>query len=282
MKKSVLIIFLVLAFSCFVFACTGPKEEPKPEKPLKERLAAENGIEEIMKKGVLKVGFDTFVPWAMKDKAGRFTGFEIDVATRLAKDMGVAVEFVPTEWNGIIPALLSGKFDVVIGGMGITPERGLKVNFTIPYDYTGMGIVASKTKAPGLTSLEAFNKPEISIAVRQGTTAEKAARKYFPNASIKAFADEAPAVQEVIDGRVHALVASAPLPAQQALKNPDRLYLPVKGSFTREPIGFALKKGDPDALNYFDNWIRVAEAEGWLAERKHYWFETSEWEASLK
>ena len=282
MKKSVWGFLTILLSALIFFACTGPKEEPKPEKPLKERLAAENGIEEIMKRGVLKVGFDTFVPWAMKDKTGRFTGFEIDVASRLAKDMGVAVEFVPTEWNGIIPALLSGKFDVVIGGMGITPERNLKVNFTVPYDYTGMAIAASKALAPGLTSLEAFNKPEITIAVRQGTTAEKAARKFFPNAAIRAFADEAPAVQEVLDGRAHALVASAPLPAQQAIKNPERLYLPVSGTFTKEPIGFAVKKGDFDTLNYFDNWIRTVEAEGWLAERKHYWFETDEWEASLK
>lgn len=98
----------------------------------------ESTIEQILKRGVLKVGMSTFVPWGMKDKNSQLVGFEIDVATRLAQDMGVKVEFIPTKWSGIIPALLMGKFDVIIGGMGILPSRNLKLNFTIPYDYTGM------------------------------------------------------------------------------------------------------------------------------------------------
>ncbi len=100
----------------------------------------------------------TFVPWAMKDKTGKLVGFEIDVATQLAKDMGVEVEFVPTSWSGIIPALLTGKFDVIIGGMGITPKRNLKVNFSNPYDYTGMSLIAHKKKAAGFKTLDDFNK----------------------------------------------------------------------------------------------------------------------------
>jgi len=52
----------------------------------------------------------------MKDKKGEFVGFEIDVARQLAKDMGVDVEFVPTKWSGIIPALLTGKFESLSGG----------------------------------------------------------------------------------------------------------------------------------------------------------------------
>ena len=63
-------------------------------------------IADIQKRGTLKVGMSTFVPWAMRDKKGDLIGFEIDVATKLAKDMGVEVEFVPTAWSGIIPALL--------------------------------------------------------------------------------------------------------------------------------------------------------------------------------
>ena len=99
---------------------------------------AESMLEQVMKRGVLRVGMSTFVPWAMQDKAGNFVGFEIDVANRLAQDMGVKAEFIPTKWSGIIPALLTGKFDIIIGGMGIRPERNLKVNFSIPYDHTGM------------------------------------------------------------------------------------------------------------------------------------------------
>ena len=89
---------------------------------LQMQLSKESTMEQIMKRGVLRVGMDTFVPWAMKSKTGEFVGFEIDVARQLAEDMGVKVEFVPTKWAGIIPALLTGKFDVIIGGMGIRPN----------------------------------------------------------------------------------------------------------------------------------------------------------------
>ncbi|MEJ2728553.1 MAG: transporter substrate-binding domain-containing protein [Deltaproteobacteria bacterium] len=249
---------------------------------IQQQLVQESTIEQIMKRGTLRVGMSTFVPWAMKDKTGKLIGFEIDVARQLADDMGVKVEFVPTKWAGIIPALLTGKFDVIIGGMSVRPDRNLKVNFSIPYDYAGQSIVANKKTAAGFNRLEDFNRPDVIIAARLGSTAADAANKFMPEAQKKFFDDEAQVIQEVLNGRAHAAVASSPLPAFQALKYPDQLFLPVSGTFTREPIGFAVKKGDFDTLNYFNNWIRVTEAKGWLAERKHYWFETKDWENLVK
>jgi polar amino acid transport system substrate-binding protein len=249
---------------------------------LQQELVQESAVEQILKRGTLKVGMSTFVPWAMKDKTGKLIGFEIDVATRLAEDMGVKVQFVPTKWAGIIPALLTGKFDVVIGGMSVRPDRNLKVNFSIPYDYAGQSIVANKKLAAGFSSLQDFNHPDVVISARLGSTAADAANRFMPRAKKRLFDDEAQVIQEVVNGKAHAAVASAPLPAFQAIKFSDRLFLPVRGTFTKEPIGFALKKGDYDTLNYFNNWIRVVEAKGWLAERKHYWFETKDWEGMLK
>jgi polar amino acid transport system substrate-binding protein len=249
---------------------------------IQQELVQESTVEQILKRGTLKVGMSTFVPWAMKDKTGKLVGFEIDVATRLAEDMGVKVQFVPTKWAGIIPALLTGKFDVVIGGMSVRPDRNLKVNFSIPYDYAGQSIVANKKLAAGFSSLQDFNHPDVVISARLGSTAADAANKFMPRAKKRLFDDEAQVIQEVVNGKAHAAVASAPLPAFQAIKFSDRLFLPVRGTFTKEPIGFALKKGDYDTLNYFNNWIRVVEAKGWLAERKHYWFGTKDWEGMLK
>ena len=71
----------------------------------------------------------------------------------LAEDMGVKVEFVPTAWDGIIPALIAGKFDAIIGGMTITPARNLTVNFTAPYANSGVHIAASKKLAAGFASV---------------------------------------------------------------------------------------------------------------------------------
>jgi len=249
---------------------------------LQQKLIEESTVEQVIKRGVLRVGMSTFVPWAMTDKAGNLIGFEIEVATRVAQDMGVKVEFVPTKWAGVIPALLTGKFDVIIGGMGITAQRNLKVNFSIPYDYSGVAVVAHKQLAAGFSRLEDFNRADVVVTARLGSTSAAAANKLLPKAQKRFFDDESQVIQELLNGKVHALLAGTPLPTYQALKYPDKLFLPVKGTITQEPIGFAVRKGDFDTLNFLDSWIRVMEAEGWLAERKAYWFETQEWENLLK
>lgn len=244
---------------------------------LQQQLVQESVVEQIIKRGTLRVGMDTFQPWAMKDKNGTFIGFEIDVARRLANDMGVQVEFVPTAWSGIIPALLTGKFDVIIGGMGILPKRALKVNFSQPYDFSGMSIVAHRDRAKGFATLEDFNKPEVEIAVKLGTSAVIAAQKYLPKAKLRMFENETQTYQELRNGQVHAVVGSAPRPAYEALQYNDTLFLPIKGTFTKEPIGFAIRKGDVDSLTFFNSWITGVFLEGWLQERHDYWFETRDW-----
>lgn len=244
---------------------------------LQNQLVLESTIDKVVRRGVLRVGMDTFLPWAMKDKKGELVGFEIDVARRLASDMGVKVEFVPTKWAGIIPALLTSKFDVVIGGMGIQTKRALKVNFTIPYDYSGMAIVAHKEKAAGFSSLEDFNNSDVEIACKLGTTAVTAVKKYIPKAKLRLFDDEAQAYQELRNGNVHAVVGSSPRPAYEAIKYPETMFLPLDSNFTKEPIGFALRKGDFDTLTFFNNWITIVSHEGWLQERHDYWFGSKEW-----
>ena len=141
-------------------------------------------METIKKRGSIKIGLSTFVPWAMRNKSGELIGYEIDVAKQLAEDMKVKAEFVPTAWDGIIPALLAGKFDVIIGGMSITPERNLTVNFTLPYANSGIHLVAHKELAAGFKSLADFDKAEVVLAVRRGTPPATAAKRLLPKACL--------------------------------------------------------------------------------------------------
>lgn len=250
---------------------------------VRQDLIKEGTIEQVIAKNKLRVGFSTFVPWAMKDKKGNYTGYEIEVAKQLAEDMGVDAVFVPTKWSGIIPALLTGKFDIIIGGMGITPGRNLKVNFSDPYEFSGMSIVANSKLAAGSSELEAFNKPDVTIVARIGTTAATAAKKYLPKAKLRLFDDEGQALQEVLNKRAVAMVSSQPFPEFQTLKYSGKLYLPLAGeTFTKEPIGFAIRKGDVDFLNFLNNWIRVKNADGWLPERYDYWFTTQDWKSQIE
>lgn len=246
-----------------------------------QQLAAGGVLETIKQRGSIKIGLSTFVPWAMRDKNGALIGYEVDVAKQLAEDMKVKAEFVPTAWDGIIPALLAGKFDVIIGGMTITPERNLTVNFTLPYANSGTHLVANKELAAGFKALEDFNKPEVVLTVRRGATPANAAKRLLPNANLRQFDEDALALQEVLNGKAHAFITSTPTPAFEALKHPDKLFLPIPEPFVQGAEGFAVRKGDPDALNFFNNWILLRQQDGWLKERHDYWFKTRDWAAQV-
>ncbi len=241
-----------------------------------QELAASSVLEEIKQRGTLRVGMSTFVPWAMRDKQGNLIGFEIDVATKVAEDMEVEVEFVPTAWSGIIPALIAKKFDVIIGGMSITPSRNLTVNFTTPYAHSGQQMVASRELAEGF-SLEDFNSSDVTIACRRGATPCTIVQDQFPEAKSARFDDDAQAFQEVVNGNAHAMISSAPKPRFWMNKNPEKLFMPTDENLTTGDEAFALRKGDPDAMNFFSNWILVNSSNGWLQERHDFWFKAQTW-----
>jgi polar amino acid transport system substrate-binding protein len=244
------------------------------------KLTSESAIEQIAKRGVIKVGMDVFVPWAMKDKKGELIGFEIDIAKKLAEDMGVKVEFIPTKWSGIIPALITSKFDVLIGGMTITTKRNLKINFTRPYYYTEQGLMAHKKKAAGF-KVSDFNRPDVTIAARLGSTAAIAAKQKFPKAKIRLFDDEPAAVQELLNGNVHAMVSAQPLPSSTALEYPKTIFV-YDEVMMYEAIGIGVRKGDPDTINLINNWIEINRNNRWIQSKYAYWFKSKEWKKLIE
>ncbi len=275
--KVLTVLLMAAVIVGFFSSCAAEKTETAAAQ---QTVGKETAIDRIMKRGALKVGLDIFVPWAFKDKDGNLVGFEVDVATKLAEDMGIEVEFVPTEWSGIIPALLTGKFDVIIGGMGITTERALKVNYSIPYEYSGMDCVVNKKMLEGVTSLEELNKKDIIIAVRMGATPVAAAKKFVPNAQLHQFDTDEAVLQDVLNGNSHAAFSSSPKPAFWTADYPDVLYRPLGGElFTKEPSGFVVPKGDPDTVFFFNAWIR--DNEGFLEDKADYWYGTKDWEYLL-
>lgn len=241
-------------------------------------LASESVIETIKKRGAIKVGVNTFTPYAMRSKTGDLVGYEIDVANELAKDMGVKLEHLPTQWDGLIPGLLAGNFDVIISGMARTAKRNLTVNFTDAYHNYGLGIVANKNNAANHSMIEEFNRPDYVIAARRGTTGHAAARELLPKAKLNLFDDEATTKQELVNGNANAWIVAIPISTFAVLENPDLLYEPLGPEpISRKGQGMAVRKGDSDALAYFNTWIGEKYASGWLQERTNYWFATIEW-----
>lgn len=274
-KKTLFIIGLASAF--LWLSCGSSQAKQNSASAAKESV-----LTQILRKKEMRIGLSGFVPWAMADKNGELIGFEVDVAKRVARDIGVKPVFVMTEWSGIIPALQTGKFDIIIGGMSITTERNLSVNFTIPYQYSGMSLVVNKKAGAGQNSPADFNNKNVTIAIRSGASGEPVIRRFFPKATVKRFTSDKPTLLETVNGRVTAYLGTTNEADENVKKNPG-IYIPSFGrALTREPIGFAVRKGDPDFLNVLNNWITINWENGFLKERFHYWFKTKQWKDRVK
>ena len=240
--------------------------------------AFDSVIEEVQDRGTLRVALGLFEPWSACDADGELIGFEIDVATKVAADMGVELEFARTNWNYIIPALIAEEFDVIISGMTILPSRNLKVNFTAPYNSSGVYLVANTEKTADLETLEDFNSSDIMLATRRGASSINFLENVFPEAMLLLFDTDNEVLQAVVDGEAHAAAAFATTRTTWVEAHPETLHLPFEEPFSSEIGAMAVRKGDLDALNFFNGWIAINTANGWLEQRSQYWFETREWE----
>ena len=257
-------------------ALAGAATEAHAQQPTLQKLASESTIEQIKSRGTMRIGLSVFVPWAMPNKDGKLIGFEVDVAQKLAQDTGVELELVPTAWDGMLPALLGGKFDFIIGGLTITPKRALTINFSNPYDHSDLLAVVNKKLAPNITSLDQLNTPEITFASRRGALSPAIIPQMFPKAKQIQFDDENTQNQELINGNVTASLLSTPTPALLIERYPDTVRI-IEKSVQTSYDGIGVRKGDPDTLAYLNSWITVRQADGWLEQRHSFWFEHRTW-----
>ncbi len=247
---------------------------------LLQQITKESGLTKIKQRGVLRVGHGSFVPWSFRSLEGKYVGYEIDVGRKLAEDMGVKYENLPTAWDGLIPALISGKMDLIIGGMSPTPKRALTINFSRSYTPALQQGFASNTKlTKGMKKLEEFNNPGITIASRRGTTAEDAAKKYLPKATHRLFDDDAMAFQEVLNGNAHGVFSSEPKPTFWALEFKDQVMKPFGNRpFSENPgAAIGIRQGDSDLLAYVNNWVNWRKSGGFIQDRFDYWFGSVKW-----
>ncbi|MCC6006530.1 MAG: transporter substrate-binding domain-containing protein [Rhodobacteraceae bacterium] len=250
---------------------------PATAQTATQALSRESVIETIKEDGVIRIGLSLFVPWSMRDVNGDLIGYELDVGRKLAADMGVEAEFVPTAWDGIIPALLAGNFDVIISGMSVTTQRNLTVNFSDPYAFTGMSVLLNTAMTEGM-SLDELNDPSVTFAARRGATPVEVIMDVFPNAELLLFDEDGAAVQELLNGNAHATVTQISTVNRIAREFPDTLSTRPDVVYSPRGQAFAVRKGDPDALFFFNTWIAQQWRTGWLEERQRYWFESNEWE----
>ena len=251
-------------------------------------LAKKSTLEKIVKSGKLRVGFESgYMPFEMTDKKGKFVGFDMDMAREMAKAMSTKenpVKFVPvnTAWDGIIPALMTDKFDIIMSGMTVTQARNLKINFVDPNIVIGQTILVYKKHLGIVESYKDLNDPKYVVTSKLGTTGEQAIKRLIPKCNYKSFETEAEAALEVIHGKADAFVYDLPFCEVMYASQGKGKTVFLNKPFTFEPLAWAINKGDPDFLNWLNNFLRQIKNDGRYEKIYAKWIRNTDWKKDVE
>ena len=144
--------------------------------------AQAGALQEILSGGVLKVGTTgDWNPMTMKDIAtNSYTGYDIDVMTELAKDLGVKLEFVPTDWKTLVSGVTSGKYHMT-GSASISAGRAKAAGYSNSYFSLATVPLTLKKNADKFSDWADLDKASVTVAATLGTTQEKQVKQFFPN-----------------------------------------------------------------------------------------------------
>lgn len=235
-------------------------------------------LDEIQKRGKLRVGMEPgYMPFELTNQKGEIIGFDVDMAKRMAKAMGVELELVSTAWDGIIPALLTDKFDIIMSGMTLTQERNMSINFASPYIEIGQSVIVSNKVAGEVKSYADLNDPKYTIASKLGTTGEQATKRMIPNAKYISFETEQEGVLEVVNGKIDAFIYDMPYNSVAVAQRGGGKVTHIDQAFTFEPLAWAVRKGDPDILNWLNNFMYQIRHDGTYDKIYKKWFQDDAW-----
>ncbi|MDD2898049.1 MAG: transporter substrate-binding domain-containing protein [Desulfuromonadaceae bacterium] len=233
-----LFLSLALALSLFSAAATQAAESPKP----------------------LIVGMElAYPPFEMTDTSGKPSGVSVDLATDLARSLGRPVVIQNTAFDGLIPALKTGKVDLVISSMTATAERAKSIDFSDPYLSTGLCLLLKKgSSAKSITDLD---KAGVKVAVKKGTTGHLYASSHLKKAEVLVLDKESAAVLEVSQGKVDAFIYDQMSTYQNWQRNRGTTRA-VLEPFQKESWAVGIRKGNDDLKSKVNMFIKEYRAKG--------------------
>ena len=229
-------------------------------------------LNEILSDGVLKVGTTgDWNPMTMEDTAtNSYTGYDIDVMTELAKDLGVKVEFVPTDWKTLVSGVTSGKYHMT-GSASISAGRAKAAGYSNSYFSLATVPLTLKKNADKFTDWADLDKASVTVAATLGTTQEKQVKQFFPNAKYKIVEAPARDFQEVLAGRADAHITSNVEAYKLVAKYPEMMVVPVSAPKAPTPIAMLLPQADQVWINYVNTWIALKTERGFFADLGRKW-----------
>ena len=233
---------------------------------------AQSALQDILSSGTLKVGTTgDWNPMTMKDTAtNSYTGYHIDVMTEMAKDLGVEVEFVATDWKTLVNGVVAGKYHIT-GSASVAPQRAKVAGYSNSYFSLATVPLTLKKNEGKFTDWDDLDKADVTVAATLGTTQETQVKQFFPNATHKIVEAPARDFQEVLAGRADAHITSNVEAYKLVAKYPEMMVVPVATPKAPTPIAMLMPQADQVWINYVNTWIALKQERGFFDELARKW-----------
>ena len=249
----------------FTLAACGNKTEEKTEAqaPAQEvSVAKARTVQEIKDSGVIRIGvFTDRAPFGYIDENGKNQGYDVYFTDRLAKDLGVQVEYISLDPASRVEYAETGKADIVAANFTVTPERAEKVDFSLPYMKVSLGVVSPDGAV--IKSVEELK--DKTLIVSKGTTAEYYFSKNHPEVKLQKYDSYADAYNALLDGRGDAFSTDNTEVLAWAKSNPG-FTVGIESLGDVDTIAVAVQKGNTDLLNWINNEIKELGKENFFHE----------------
>lgn len=234
--------------------------------------SAQSALQDILSNGVLKVGTTgDWNPMTVRDPAtNTFKGYDIDVMTQLAEDLGVELEFVPTDWKTLVNGVVAGNYHMT-GSASISPARLKAAGYSDSYIAVEIFPFTTEDKIDRFSGWDSINQTDVKVATTLGTSFEGMVREWFPDAEITVVEAPARGFQEVLSARSDVFVTSNIEGSTLLTKFPNLRQIETDGPRAPTPIAMLLPQDDQVWINYVNSWIELKKAQGFFEDTAEKW-----------
>lgn len=256
LRKISMLLAMIMVLSVLMMACAGKATEES------------DSLQRVLDAGKLTVvGSGGYPPFNYFDADGNVVGFDVDVGREIATRLGVELDYVTSDWDGLIEGLRNKRYDGILGSMAITDERLEVVSFTTPYYYSGAQLVVRTDS--GITDPSEMAGKIIGVTTGTNFVGDAEAL----NAEVSTYQDDNATLMELINGRIDGVITDrlVAVKAMSEMSGGDSLTL--SGNILRlESMGIAINQEDDTLLAKINEILAEMRDDGTLAEISDNWF----------